>query len=233
MDMRIRAAFIGLALTALLVASSAAAAQPTSGFAQYKISLVSPMGQRSLLVNESYSPSDRTGYTDLVLQLIGSQQNLTYSRLVNASSYFLPYLPSVAPQSLDYAGKGYSLHLNVTTSGTAGVTFSGTQYTMDVLTASIAASYGNKSFTASGTVETFPSALVYSVNVVSGPVVLNVVLQATDLPLTSATPQASTAAYVSAGVGVSAVAVLGGAFLIRQRGRKAKPSEDKPLHWVD
>jgi LPXTG-motif cell wall-anchored protein len=223
---------IGLALAAMLIASSAAAAQPVRGFAAYKISLSSPMGQRSLLLNESSSPSDKAGFSDLVLQLIGTQQNLSYSRLVNASEDFLPYLPSVAPQSLDYKGTGYSLQANVTAPGTADVTFDGSQYTMNVMAISFAASYGNRSIEANGTVETFPSSLVYSVSVGSGFVRVDVTLQATDLPLTSPDSQVSSTTYVGAGVGMGAAA-LGGVFLIRRRERKAKQPEEKPLHWVD
>ena len=232
MNRRSSTTVIGLALAAMLIASSVAAAQPAEGFATYKVSLSSPMGQRSLLLNESSSPSNRAGFSDLVLQLIGTQQNLTYSRLVNASEDFLPYLPSLAPQSLNYKGASYSLQLNVTAPGTADLTFGGNQYTMSVLAMSVAGSYGNRSIEANGTVETFPSSLVYSVSVVSGFVRVVVTLQATDLPLTSPDSQVSSTAYVGAGVGIGAAA-LGGAFLISRKERKAKQPEEKPLHWVD
>lgn len=224
---------IGVSLALLLVASSAAAAQPVRGFAAYTISLSYPMGQRSVLVNESYSPSNRAGYSDLVLQLIGTQQNLTYSKLVNASEDFLPYLPSIAPLSLDYNnGTRYSLHANVTAAGTKDVTFQESQYTMNVLAISFAASYGNKSIKANGTVETFPSALVYSASFEGSLFKLDAVLQATDLPLTLPDSQMPAATYVGAGVGLGAVA-LGGAFLIRRREKKTRQSGPKPLHWVD
>jgi len=224
---------LGLVLAALLVASSVAAAQPVRGFAAYKITLSSPSGERSVLLNESYSPSARAGYSDLVLQLVGTQQNFTYSRLVNASEDFLPYLPSVAPQSLDYSnGTRYSLHVNVTSSGTADVTFEGSQYTLNVLAISVAASYGNSSITANGTVDTFPSALVYSASLAGGLERLNLVLQATDLQLTSPASQMAAATYVGAGVGVG-VAALGGAFLMRRKERKTSQPKEKPLHWVD
>jgi len=224
---------IGLGLAALLIATSAAAAQPVNGFAAYKISLSSPVGQRSMLVNESVSPSDRAGFSDLVLQLIGAQQNLTYSRLVNASEDFLPYLPNVALLSLVYGNStSYSLHVNTSATGTADVTFEGSQYTMNVFAISVAASYGGKSIEGNGTVETFPSALIYSASIGSSLVRLDTVLQATDLPLTSPDSQMPAATYVGTGVGIGAAA-LGGAFLIRRRERKTKQPEEKPLHWVD
>jgi len=230
---RISIAVLGVTLAAMLIASSAAAANPVSGFAAYKITLSSPMGQRSMLVNESSTPTDRAGYSDLVLKLIGTQQNLTYSRLVNASVDFLPYLPSLAPQSLDYgSGTRYSLRVNMTVSGTADVTFQGSQYTMSVVALSILASYGSTTIKANGTVETFPSTLIYSAGVGGGMVRLEAVLQATDLPLTAPDSQMPAATYVGTGVGIGAAA-LGGAFLIRRKERKTKQAEDKPLHWVD
>jgi len=222
----------GLALVVLLVSSSATAAQPTSGFAAYKITLSSPMGERSMLVNESFNPSDRAGYSDLVLQLIGTQQNLTYSRLVNASEDFLPYLPSVGLISLAYSGKGYSLNVNATTLGTTELTFGGSQYTMNEFAISVAATYGNRSIDSNGTVETFPSTLIYSASFGSTFVRLDAVLQATDLPLTSNDSQMPAATYVGTGVGIGAAA-LGGAFLIRRKERKTKQAGEKPLHWVD
>jgi hypothetical protein len=222
-----------LALLTLLVASSVSASQPIRGFATYQVSFNSPMGQRSLLVNETVGPSSKAGYSDLVLQLLGTQQNLTYSRLVNSSENLFPYLPNVVPQSLDYTnGTGYSVHVNVTSSGTTTVKFNGEQYTLGVLAISVSAAYGTQSFRANGTVETFPSSLVYSASVGNGMVGLRVVLQATDLPLASSSPQTTTAAYVGVGVGIGAMA-LGGAFLIRRKERKVETQGEKPLHWVD
>jgi len=220
-------------MAVLLVASSAVAAQPVRGFAAYKITLTSPSGEHSILLNESYTPSDRPGYSNLVLQLTGGQQNLTYSRLVNASEEFLPYLPSFAPQSLDYSnGTRYSLRVNVTSSGTAGVTFGGSQYTLSVLAITVAASHGNMSIEANGTVEAFPSALVYSAAVGAGSDTLKVVLQSTNLPLTTPGSQMPAATYVGAGVGAG-IAAIGGAFLIRRKERKTNQPKEKPLHWVD
>jgi hypothetical protein len=223
----------GLVLLTLLVASSVSASQPIRGFATYQVSLSSPMGQRSMLVNETVGPSSRAGYSDLVLQLFGTDQNLTYSRLVNSSENLFPYLPSVAPQSLNYAnGTGYSVHVNVTSSGTTTVKFDGEQYTLGVLTVSVSAAYGTRSVRANGIIETFPSSLVYSASVGNGMVELRVVLQETDLPLASPSPQTATAAYVGVGVGIGALA-LGGAFLIRRQERKVETQGEKLLHRVD
>jgi len=223
----------GLVLVALLVGSAAAASQPVTGFVTYQVSLTSPKGQHSVIVNETVGPSAKAGYSDLVLQLFGTLQNLTYSKFVNSSEVLFPYLPSVAPQSFDYSnGTKYSVHVNVTVAGTKMVTFRGGQYTLDVLAISLSATYGTKSVEANGTIETFPSTLVYSAVVGNSTARLQAVLQATNLSLNSSAPQMATAAYVGAGAGIGAL-VLGGAFLLKRRERRVKNQEEKPLHWVD
>jgi hypothetical protein len=220
-----------VAITAMLLASSALAAQPSKGFVTYKVTLSTPMGQHSVTVNETVKPSPKAGYSDLVLQLVGTEQNFSYARFVNSSYPLFPYLPSLATQSFDYSQGKYSVYVNLTASGTKSVTFKGTQYTMSVLTFTASAENGTKSVKVNGTVEAFPSALVYSVEVGKGPIHLQAVLQATNLPLTQGSTM-TTAAYVGAGLGIGALSV-GGAFLIRRRGKKTKEQGDKPLHWVD
>ena len=223
----------GFALVALLLVSSAAASQSTKGFVTYQVSLTSPKGQHSVLVTETIGPSSKAGYSDLILQIFGKQQNLSYSRFVNASDNLFPYLPSIASRSFDYSnGTKYSIHVNLTSSGTTMVTFKGSQYALSVLAISISGSYGLRTFRANGTVDTFPSTLVYSASLGNGTAGVEAVLQATDLPLNQPTSQAATAAYVGAGVGIGALA-LGGVFLIRRRTKKVESREEKPLHWVD
>jgi hypothetical protein len=220
-----------VAVTVMLLASSAFAAQPSKGFVTYKVTLSTPMGQHSVTVNETVKPSTKAGYSDLALQFVGTEQNFSYARFVNSSYPLFPYLPSLATQSFDYSKGKYSVHVNLTTSGTKALTFRGTQYTMSVLAFSASAANGTKSVKVNGTVEAFPSALVYSVDIGKGPIQLQAVLQATNLPLTQSSTM-TTAAYVGAGLGIGALSV-GGAFLIRRRGKKTKEQGDKPLHWVD
>lgn len=223
----------GLAIGVLLIASSAAAAQPVSGFATYQLSFTTPKGDHSVLVNETSGPSSRAGYSDLVLQIFGEGQNLTYSKLVNASDSLFPYLPALGTQSFDYSnGTEYSIQVNLTASGTTTVTFGGSHYTLEVSSISVSASSGGRSFMTNGTVETFPSTLVYSASIGNSTTGLAAVLQATDLPLVVSSPQMPASEFVGLGVGVGATA-LGGAFLIRHRDRKATAQKEKPLHWVD
>jgi hypothetical protein len=228
-----RLLFAGLALVALLVGSAAAASQPARGFVAYQVSFTSPKGEHSVLVNETVGPSAKAGYSDLILQLFGTQENLSYSKIVNSSEILFPYLPSVAPQSFSYSnGTKYSVHVNFTAAGTTTVKFRGGQYTLNVLVISFSATYGARNIKGNGTVETFPSTLVYSAAVGNNTARLQAVLQATDLPLISSSPQMTTAAYVGAGAGIGALA-LAGAFLMRRREKRAKNQEEKPLHWVD
>jgi hypothetical protein len=226
-------AVAGLALAVLLLGSSAAVAQSNRGFAAYQVTATSPKGVHAVLINETVGPSDKAGFSDLILQFVGTQQNLTYSRLVNASEDFFPYLPAVANQSLQYSnGTAIRIQVDVTTAGTTSVTFKGSQYNLNVLTVSASVKFGSESAKANGTVETFPSTLVYSASVGNSTDKLQAVLQATDLPLNGPSSQMTTAAVVSAGIGIGAVAI-GGAFLLRRREHRAPAQGEKPLHWVD
>jgi len=220
-------------LAVLLVTSSAAASPPNRGFATYKLDVALPTGQHSVLVNETVGQSAKVGFSDLVLQLIGSQQNLTYSRLVNASTNLFPYLSSLASQSFDYSnGTTANVHANFSARGTTNVTFKGSQYTLNVYSFVVSASYHGMPVRLNGTLETFPSSLVYSAKAGNGMVTVEAVLVATDLQLTGVATQTSTAAYVGAGLGAGGVA-LAAAFLVRRRDRKIQRQEQKPDHWVD
>jgi hypothetical protein len=230
---RIGFSVASLALAFLLVASSAAASQPNRGFAMYKVDLTLPSGQRSMLVNETVAQSAKPGFSDVVMQLIGSQQNLTYSRIVNASTNLFPYLNNLVSQSFDYSnGTTGNVHANFTAAGTTVVTFQGSQYTLNVYSFVVSASYHDMALRLNGTLETFPSSLVYSATGGNGMVALKTVLVATDLQLTQSTTQTSTAAYVGAGLGVGGVA-LAAALFARRKDRKIRNQEQKPPHWVD
>jgi len=223
----------GLALAFLLVSASAAASQPQLGFVTYRVEATLPTGQRSMLVNESVGQSAKPGFTDLVLQLIGSQQNLTYSRLVNATTDYFPFLSSLASQSLAYSnGTAGNFNASFSATGTTSLTFQGSQYTMNVFSFVVSGAHAGMSLRVNGTLETFPSSLVYSLAAGNRTVGVQAFLVATDLPLSQSSTAAPTAAYVGAGVGVGGVAIAA-AFLVRRRERKAQTQEQKPPHWVD
>ena len=230
---RAGATLAALAIVLLFTGPTVLAAQPTTGFAEYKITAATPMGAHSVLVNETVKGSDRAGFSDLILQLTGTTQNLTYSRLVNSSEALLPFLPTIPSHSFNYDNKTFSVHANLTQAGTKSVTFQGSSYTMTVYVILLSATYGNRSFAAAGTIEAFPSSLVYSVELSSGILFqASLVLQSTDLPLSQPSTAMATAASAGAGVGVVGVAAAAALF-VRHRGKHPKAQEQKPLHWVD
>jgi len=233
MNRPIGAALVAFVIALMFTGSAVLAAQPTTGSAAYSITVSTPMGTHSVLVNETVKGSDRAGFSDLILQLTGTTQNLTYSRLVNASEALLPFMPTVPSQSFDYSNKTFNVHANFTQAAPESVSFQGSTYTMNVYDISLSASYGTKAFTAVGTIESFPSSLVYSVELSSGILLqASIVLKGTDLPLSQPSSASATAAYAGAGltaVGVTAVAAM----IIRRRENHSKSQEQKPLHWVD
>jgi len=227
------ATLVALAIALLFTGSAVLATQPTAGSAAYKITVSSPMGSRSVLVNETVRGTDRAGFSDLILQLTGTTQNLTYSRLVNSSKALLPFMPTVPSQSFEYGNKTFSVHANLTQGASTSVSFQGSTYTMTVYDISLSGSYGSRSFAAVGTIECFPSSLVYSVALTSGMLFqASIVLQGTNLPLSQPSTDSTTAAYAGAGVGAVGVAAVA-ALVIRRRERHSKAQEQKPLHWVD
>lgn len=229
---RLSALLVALAVALMFTSASVVAAQPSTGFATYKITVNTPMGGHSLLVNETVKGSDKPGFSDVILQLTGTTQNLTYSRLVNSSMAFLPYLPTIPSQSFDYSNKTFRVHVNFTEEGTEPVSFQGSNYTLTVYGISLLGTYGNRTFSAAGSIDAFPSSLVYSVSLTSGILFQgSAVLQRTNLQLNQASTSMSAVAYV--GVGLGAVGVAAAALMVRRRDRRAKVQEQKPLHWVD
>jgi len=229
----ISVALAGLAVVMLFAGSAFAATQSSNGFATYKISVISPMGVHSVLVSETVKSADKAGFSDLTLQISGTTQNLTYSRIVNSSSVLLPYLPPIPGQAFDYSNKSLSVHANVTQAGTQSVNFQGKNYTLSVYDITLSGTYGNRTFSATGTIQTFPSTLVYGASLSSGIAgQVLIVLQGTDLPLDVPSSAMATAAVAGAGIGVVGVAAAATLF-VRRRDRQAKAQEQKPLHWVD
>ena len=227
------ATLVVFAVALLFTGSAVLATQPTTGSAAYKFTISSPIGTHSVLVNETVKGTDRAGFSDLILQLTGTTQNLTYSRLVISSKVLLPFMPTVPSQSFEYGNKTFSVHANLTQGATKSVSFQGSSYTMTVYDISLLGSYGNRSFAAVGTIECFPSSLVYSVVLTSGMLFqASIVLQGTNLPLSQPSTDSTTAAYAGAGVGAVGVAAVA-ALVIRRRERHSKAQEQKPLHWVD
>ncbi len=92
----------------------------------------------------------------------------------------------------------------------------------------------NDNITVTGSVNAFPSGLIYSISgEVSGVVSFSITLLSTNLPLNG--PGPSTATQV-ASLGIGAGAVGGALALglgVRHKRHAQKPTEQKPEHWVD
>ena len=233
MKRTVAVALAGLTMVMLFAGSAVAATQSSNGFATYKISVISPMGVHTVVVSETVKNANKAGFSDLTLQISGTTQNLTYSRIVNSSSVLLPYLPPIPGQAFDYSNKTFSVHANFTQAGSQSVTFQGKNYTLSVYDVTLSGAYGNRTFNAAGTIETFPSTLVYGISLSSGVAgQVTMVLQGTDLPLDQPSSVMATAAVAGAGIGVVGVAAAVTLF-VRRRDRQAKAQEQKPLHWVD
>lgn len=220
----------------LLVVSAPvyAATQSSLGFVTYSVSIDSMTGQHSAVVNETVSSSNKAGFADLFLQVIGQEQNLTYSRLVNSSTTVFPYLSAITSQSISYSNATMSrIHLNVTSGGTEQITFQGASFTLSVYSFKASGTYRNMTYSATGSVSAFPSGLVYSADLsLQSGYGIHAVLTATDLQLSSPQTQSATAAYVGLGTGVGAI-LLVGALLLRRGSHQGPAQKEKPIHWVD
>ena len=226
-----------LAIALLLSTSAVLASKSNEGFAAYSVTVTLPGGvEHSVVVNETVSGTDKAGFSDLILQLKGEGQNFTYSKLVNSSQNYLPYLTNALSQSFEFSnGSMLAVHANFSAAGTMSTTFRGTKYSVSVFDIQFGGAYANRTASVNGTIEVFPSSLIYSIRVGNSTTSIDAVLQATDLSL--AQPSAgmgTTAAYVGAGVGIGGVAV-GATLVVRHREQKAKTQDEKekPLHWVD
>jgi len=209
------------------------ASQPKQGFVSYSVTVSTPRGEHAALVTERVSATTKAGFSDVLLQIVAQQQNLTYSRLVNSSYVFFPYFSGIANQSFRYTnGTSFSIDAYVSSGGTTSVSFQNQTYALSSYTVDFTASYRNYTLAGSGSVSVFPSSLVYSVTAQSGGFRYAATLVSTDLPLSGPSTLAMNVAYAGAGAGIGGIALLG-ALLVRRRNRAAKAEASKPIHWVD
>jgi hypothetical protein len=229
-------ALFGTILVALGTLSPAlSAAQSNTGSVTYTITLNTPSGTKSYSVNETVQSTHKAGFSELFIQVSGGEANLTYSRLVNASANFLPYLPTLANESfsLSRTVQNYTIRFSVTGNGTRTTTFQGKTYEMKVYTIRFSVTSAYQSHSGTGSITIFPSGLVYSATVsIDGTYSFQALLKAASNPLADPPTQTPVLGYAAAGVGVVAVALVASA-IVRQRRRRVQPQESKPLHWVD
>ena len=228
-------------LTVLLCLSPiVAASQTTQGYVNYQITLSSSSTTSSLTIRESVSPSSSSGFSLLTLELMGAQQNLTYSRLVNSSFPLLfPYMIYPANnQSISYQTRNYSINLSVTQIGSSSVTFNGSSYKLTEYTFWASVSFENSTTkTVSGSLNTFPSSLIYSAQLAVNGTTAEIQLLSTNLALD---PQASgsmtqTEAIAMSGIGAAGLAITAfvGVKRFGRRKHESVQSDTKPSYWVD
>lgn len=212
------------------------AAQTTQGYVAYSVTLGGPSGDKSFVINETVQSSSSAGLSNFFLNLVGQDQHLTYSRVVNSSANLFPYLPILSNQSLSYAGKNYSFTLTLTTAGTGTLNFQGSSQSTKSFGLAFSATYGARTFKGTGSIVVFPSALVYSAAIqTDASYNLKVVLTATNLPLVDPPGMNQTAAVITAGAGIGAAALVILLLIRRRRNSHINhgTADERPIHWAD
>jgi hypothetical protein len=239
--------FRGLALVAMAAVLicfafviPVASAETTSGshYVVYSINVTGPNRTVSATVNETVAQSSKSGFESVTLQVISSNANLSYSRLVNATHKLLPIIPALGTRSIHLARGNASLSASVTQTGTQGISFSGGNYNVTNYSFSISLQNAQKSGTVSGKLSVFPSGLICSATInINGTRTVSVQLLSTNVPLGAAASSGSGTTTTIAVTGGSVSAIAGvGAFAFFKHGKKESSgtnSEAKPLHWVD
>ena len=120
-----------MALLSFAFVMPVASAQSSgSQYVVYSINASGPNHTVSATVNETVVPSSSNGLSSVTLQVISSNANLSYSKLVNATQRILPILPSIGTRSINLTLKNASISASVTQTGTQSIRFSGANYTI-------------------------------------------------------------------------------------------------------
>jgi hypothetical protein len=199
--------------------------------AVYQISVYFKGMSHTVTFNETVSSTSNKDWDLLFLSVFSNNWSLSYSRSVNSSHQFFPYVPSIANQTFKFNSTELSLTLSLQKNGTKQVQFQGGSYTLTTYSFTASVYSRGQSGSLRGEVEAFPSGLLYSAKLSSEKGSVSVMLLSTNLPLTLPSPSSQQqAASIIVGVGAVAAAVAG-SFGIRHM-RKVSVKE-KPEHWVD
>jgi hypothetical protein len=225
----LRYVYLLVALT--LIVSLPVYASSQKEYALYAISFKFKGIIHTITLNETLASTSNKAWNVLYFVLSGENWTLSYSRSVNASHQFFPYVPSTPNQTLKYSSPKFTLLLSLEKNGTKQIQFQGSTYTLT--TYSFVATYNSTKSTHSllGEVDAFPSGLLYMAKASADNFALTVTLLSTNIPLT--VPSASVqqqAASIIIGAGAVLVAIFGSFRLKRMR--KTLP-EQTPEHWVD
>jgi hypothetical protein len=235
-----------------------AASNPVQCYVQYRVTVNNQgdsTASRTVTVNESAKPTSQNGFIAITLALSSSKANFTYSRDVNSSSLpeVFPYLSGLANQSFSYQVHGVSISANLVNKGAVPVSFNSKSYDATNYQVSFSAmnSSSGKSLSASGSLVSMPSGLIYSVQLlINGTTSINVQLVSTNLPLTDSPSSANTLGVAMVGAGVFGAAALAAPTIFKRvkHGTSAKNNipinadetktqpengDEKPSYWVD
>ena len=234
---------------------------PSNGCVQYKItatgtsSFFQPEGG---IINESVQPTDQTGFLNLILEISSTAANLTYSKVVNATSLLeiFPYLPAVTNQSLSYQAKGISINANLINTGQTPVTFNNTTYqaTKFLVAFSVINSSNDLSFSGNGGIVTMPSGLIDMVQLsLNQTGSINVALLSTNLSLKAPAGNINPIGASVLGAALSMAVVIAAPTIYKREKKKHEEQhreaenknnqesdakqenedENKPSYWVD
>jgi hypothetical protein len=239
--------FAVLLIAAPLVLVSNASSSPTQGYVVYQVTLQRGANQTNFVLNESSVPAIQSGFVDLSFALTSSMQNLTYSHVVNASSLpeIFPFVPAgISGQSFSYQTHGTQINANVSSEGSApisfnGASYSGSKYLIDL---QVSNSSSGQGMAITGTVVTFPSDLLYSAQLQGSTgntpaASVSVQLKSTNLQLDPSGSSSTTQVATIAGVGALGAAAFAIPYWkLRKRKNSVSTqdsSESKPSYWVD
>ncbi len=217
-----------------------AASQMQQGYVSYQVTFSNSSLIRSFTVKESVVPSTSSGLSLLTLQLTGTQQNMTYSRFVNSSSSLLfPYMIFPANnQSISYQIGNHSISLLMNQIGSSTVLFNGSTYNLKQYGYTASLSFQNgTTMVVSGSLYTFPSSLIYSVQFETNGATTKIQMLSTNLPLdpqsTGSSAQTEAIAMSSIGAAGVAIAAFAGFRKLRKKRSESVQSDSKPSYWVD
>src|SRR6266566_7474479 len=202
----------------------------------------------SFFLNESAQPTGQNAIVLVTANLLSTVRNFTYSRALNTSSFpeVFPYLLGISNQSLSYHAYGISLTLQIVNTGNTQITFNGQSFQGTSYQVSVSGNYPSTAtaVSASGTIITMPSGLIYSVKLESiNSYSVQMLLEETNLALVDP----SNSSGLPIGIALVSLGLLGAAVFAAPsifKRLKSKPAatpttsdepggEEKPSYWVD
>lgn len=255
--------FLVLTISFAMGTSFALTYGPSSGYVQYNVtasSSSSAFPSVSGVVNETVQPTGQSGFVNLILGISSSEANFTYSKVVNTTSLLeiFPYLPAITNQSLSYQTQGISISANLINAGQTPVAFNGTTYqaTQFLISFSAANSTNDLSISGNGSVVTFPSGLIDTVQLsLNQTASINATLLSTNLSLNAPAGGINPVGASVLGVALAAAVAIAAPTIYRREEKKKKheeqtrnaenensqksgekqedTNEEKPSYWVD